>query len=90
MAQVIKNQLAIQETQTQSLGQKDPLKKEMATNFQYSCLENPTDIGTCWSTLHEVTKSQTRLSVHAQSYQQLNMLYFYSNKSIFVSLLLNL
>ena len=30
MAQVIKNLLALQETQVQSLGQEDPLEKEMA------------------------------------------------------------
>ena len=32
MAQVVKNLLAIQETRVQSLGQKDPLEKEMATH----------------------------------------------------------
>ena len=48
------------------------------------------DGGAWWSTLHGVTKTQTRLSVHAQSYQQLNMLYFLFLKKIFVSLLLNL
>ena len=30
--------------------------------FQYSCLENPTDGGAWWATVHGVTKSQTRLS----------------------------
>ena len=29
--------------------------------FQHSCLENPTDRGTWWATVHGVTKSQTRL-----------------------------
>ena len=29
--------------------------------LQYSCLENPMDRGTWWSTAHRVTKSQTRL-----------------------------
>ena len=29
---------------------------------QYSCLENPTDQGAWWATVHEVTKSWTRLS----------------------------
>ena len=33
------------ETQIQSLGQKDPLEKGMAT-LQYSCLENTMDKGT--------------------------------------------
>jgi len=31
---------AIWETWVQSLDQEDPLQKEMATTFQYSCLEN--------------------------------------------------
>ena len=30
--------------------------------LQYSCLENPTDRGAWWATVHGVTKSQTRLS----------------------------
>ena len=28
---------------------------------QYSCLENPMDIGVWWAALHRVTKSQTKL-----------------------------
>ena len=35
---------------------------------QYSCLENPSDRGALWATVHEVSKSQTqlkRLSMHA-------------------------
>ena len=30
--------------------------------FQYSCLENPTDRGAWWTTVHEVAKRQTQLS----------------------------
>ena len=30
--------------------------------LQYSCLENPTDGGAWWATVHGVMKSQTRLS----------------------------
>ena len=30
--------------------------------LQYSCLENSTDGGVWWATVHGVTKSQTRLS----------------------------
>ena len=30
--------------------------------FQYSCLENSMDRGAWWATIHEITKSQTRLS----------------------------
>ena len=32
------------------------------TPLQYSCLENPTDGGAWWATVHGVAKSQTRLS----------------------------
>ena len=30
--------------------------------LQYSCLENPMDIGAWWATVHEVAKNQLRLS----------------------------
>ena len=30
--------------------------------LQYSCLENPTDGGAWWATVHGVAKSRTRLS----------------------------
>ena len=30
--------------------------------LQYSCLENPTDRGAWWATVHGVAESQTRLS----------------------------
>ena len=30
--------------------------------LQYSCLENPTDRGAWWATVHGVAKSQARLS----------------------------
>ena len=46
MAQMVKRQCAMQETQVRSLGWEDPLEKEMATrSLQYSCLENPMDGG---------------------------------------------
>ena len=32
------------------------------TPLQYSCLENPTDGGAWWATVHRVAKSRTRLS----------------------------
>ena len=32
------------------------------TPFQYSCLDNPMDGGAWWAAVHEVAKSQTRLS----------------------------
>ena len=45
MAQMVKHQPATWETQVPSLGQEDPLEKEMANPLQYSCLENSTDGG---------------------------------------------
>ena len=43
-AQTVKH-LPTVETRIQSLGQEDPLEKEMATQLQYSYLENPMDGG---------------------------------------------
>ena len=34
--------------------------------FQYSCLENSTDRGAWWATVQGVTKSWTRLNMHAK------------------------
>ena len=39
-----------------------------ANPLQYSCLENSTDRGTWWSTVHGVAKSWTRLSTHTHVY----------------------
>jgi len=60
VAQLVKNQLAVQETQetqVQSLGQEDPLEKKMAT-----CLENPIDREAWCAAVHGVSKSWTRLN----------------------------
>ena len=35
--------------------------------LQYSCMENSTDRGAWWATVHEVTKSRTGQSVHAHA-----------------------
>ena len=43
VAQILKNLPAMQETQIRCLGQEDPLKTEMATQLQYSGLENSID-----------------------------------------------
>ena len=59
--QMVKNLSAMLETQVQSLAQKDPLEKRMATT-PVSCLGNPMDRRTWWTPVHGVTKSQTRLS----------------------------
>ena len=65
MAQMVKNLLAMQATQVLSLGQEDFLEQGKGNSHQYSCLENPTDRGAWMATVHGVTKSQTRLSMHA-------------------------
>ena len=57
MAQMVKNLPAMQETWVQSLGWEDPLEKEMATQLQYSCLENPVDRGAWQASVHGVAKS---------------------------------
>ena len=36
--------------------------RRKCTPLQYSCLENPTDGGAWWATVHGVSNSQTRLS----------------------------
>ena len=39
-----------------SLGQEDPLEKEMATHYQYSCLGNPMDRGAWQATVQRVER----------------------------------
>ena len=67
---MVKSLPAMWETQVRSLGQEDPLEKEMATKLQYSCLENPIDGEAWWATVHglkrvghhRVTKTQDQNS----------------------------
>ena len=47
----------MQDTQVQSLGQEDPLEKEMGTLS--SILENPIERGALWATVHGIAKSWT-------------------------------
>ena len=56
VAQQIKNLPAMQDTQVQSLGQEDPLEKEMVTHSSI-CLGNPMDRGAWWATVHGVTRA---------------------------------
>ena len=69
------NAKEMQEMQVWSLGWEDPLEEEMAT-YAYACshLENPTDRGAWWATVHSVTKSWTWLSTQAH----MLLLLFYS------------
>ena len=45
VTQTLKRLPAMRETQVRSLGQEDPLEKEMATYSSIPCLENPMDGG---------------------------------------------
>ena len=54
----------MQGTQFQSLGQEDPLEKEMETHSSILAWDDPLDRGAWWATVHGVTKSLTRLSIH--------------------------
>ena len=57
--QMVKNLPALQETWVRSLGWEDSLEMGMATQLQYSCLENFMDGETWWTTVHGVAKSRT-------------------------------
>ena len=61
MAQTVKRLPAMQESQVRSLGQEDPLEKEMATHSSILAWKNLMD-GAWQATVHGVAKSQTQLS----------------------------
>ena len=54
---MVKNILAMQETQIQSLGQEDSPGETNGHSLQYSCLENFIDRGAWPATVHGVSKS---------------------------------
>ena len=54
-----------QEMWVQSLGQEDPLEKEMQPTSVFLPVK-PMDRGAWWATVQRVTKSRTRLSTQAQ------------------------
>ena len=39
---------------------------EYGNPLQYSCLDNPTDRGVWWATVHGVSKSRTQVTKHTQ------------------------
>ena len=53
---VVKNLLAMQETQVQSLDQEEPLEKEMATHSSFLAWEIPRTREAWRATVHEVAK----------------------------------
>jgi len=46
----------MQEMWVRSLGQEDPLEKEMVSHSNVLAWENPMDRGAWWATIHVVTK----------------------------------
>ena len=56
VAQMVKNMLAIQETQVRSLGWEDSLGEGNGNPLQFSCLENSMDRGAWWATVNGVGK----------------------------------
>ena len=62
VAHLVKNLPAMQETWVRSLGWEDPLDEGMATHSSILAWRIPMDRGAWWATVHEVAKSQTRLS----------------------------
>ena len=61
-ASQVKSLPAMWETQLQSLGREDPLKKEMATHSSILAWRIPVEGGAWWNTVHGVAKSWTQLS----------------------------
>ena len=59
---MVENLPAVQETQVQSLGQKDPQEEEMATHSSILAWEIPWTEEPGGLQVHEVTRSQTQLS----------------------------
>ena len=62
VAQMLKNLPAIRETWVRLQGWEDPLEEGMATHSSSLAWRIPMDRGAWWATIHEVTKSWTRLS----------------------------
>ena len=58
---VVKNLLAMQEMQVGSLGQEDPLVKEMAIHSSLLAWRIPGTGGAWWAAIYVVAQSRTRL-----------------------------
>ena len=65
-----------QETWVRSLGWEDPLEKEMATHFEYYCLENPMNRGPWCVTVHSVQGLDTT-EVSSQNVGTISLALFY-------------
>ena len=62
----------MRENQVGTLGQEDPLEKEMAIHSSILAWENPMDRGAWWATVHGAAKSQTQLSYFVHSLTQIS------------------
>ena len=62
VAQMVKNLPAKQEVWVQFLSQEESAREGNGKPLQYSCLENSTDRGVWWGTVHGVAKNQTLTS----------------------------
>ena len=56
---MVKSLPVVWETWVRSLGQEDPLEKEIATHSSILAWENSMERGGWWAAVHEVTESQT-------------------------------
>ena len=70
---MVKTLLVMWETQVPSLGQEDPLEKEIGNPLQCFCLENPMDRGAWRAIVYRVTKSWTQLSDRACTHVPYNI-----------------
>ena len=70
MAQTVKGLSTVQETLVQSLGQEDPLEKEMVTHS----LKNLKGGGACWAPVHGVAELGTtqRLKLSLAQQRRIN------------------
>ena len=59
---MVKHLPTMRETRVQSLGQEDPLEKEMATHSTNLAWRIPWTEKPGWATVYSVAKSQTKLS----------------------------
>ena len=72
---MVKNLLAMRETQVWSLNWGDSPGEENGNSLQYSCLENSMDGGVWQATVHGVAKSRTELNGYHFHFSQLRLIH---------------
>ena len=70
----------MQEMCSQSLGQEDPLEKEMAIHSRILAWRIPMDRGAWWAAVHGVTNSQTQLSAQHKTCSRADAVSDYSTE----------